>query len=551
MSDEGQQPPQEESAGDPVRIPARRGGFSLKYKDKTLLSTIDPAGQAEKAAAGIERKDRTLYLCPSPLFGYGLEGFLSGMAGDSALLCVETDKKLFALSLASIDRAVLDHPRCMLTGESGEEKLCALVRAKWGGRAFRRTVAMRLNGGWQLDAERYARLLKALESCLVREWGNAMTLIKLGRRYLRNALRNLGALGRALSLDALSFGRAPVLVLGAGPSLDEFLEPLVPRLKERRPFRVVCVDTCIPALLERNIKPDLAVILESQYWNLGDFIGAGNTKIPAAVDLSAYPASAGILGGPVYFFFTPWTSLRLFERLDAAGILPLSFPPLGSVGLSAVEIARRLSSGPVVAAGIDFSFTLDKSHARSSPFHLSILQSTGRFQSMLNPAAFGKGVVPVPAKSGAVVLTNPALKTYRALFEEEFSGDQRLYEVSGSGLPLGLRTVSPREAAEILFRGGEQPAAEKSKKESAALGPFAGDECKKLRELRDALVLGTKAEKLDTLLDELDYLWFHFPDCAARNGGRPPVSDIGFLKRVRTEIDPCLKLWAACREIPR
>jgi hypothetical protein len=530
------------SIDDPIRIPASRGGFSLKYKERTLLSTIDPAGQAEKAAAGIEQKNRTLYLCPSPLFGYGLDSFLADMAGDSALLCVETDKKLLALSRASI--GVLNHPRCMLTGESSEEKLCSLVRAKWGGRAFRRTVTMRLNGGWQLDAERYARLEKALENCLAREWGNAMTLIKLGRRYLRNALRNLAALSHVHSLDELTFGRMPVLVLGAGPSLDEFLELLVPQLQERRPFKILCADTCILSLLERNIKPDLAVILESQHWNLGDFIGAGNTKIPAAVDLSAYPASADILGGPVYFFFTPWTSLRLFERLNAAGLLPPSLPPLGSVGLSAAEIARRLSSGPVVAAGIDFSFTLDKSHARSSPFHLSILRNAGRFQSMINPAAFGKGVVPAVAKSGAAVLTNPAMKTYRALWEEEFSGDQRLYEVSGSGLPLGLRTVSPREAAEILFRGGEQPAGEKSRKESAALGPFVRAECKKLGELRDILALGTKTEKLDTLLDELDYLWAHFPDCAAKTGGRPPVSDTGFLKRVRTEIDPCLKLWA-------
>ena len=55
---------------------------------------------------------------------------------------------------------------------------------------------------------------------------------------------------------------------------------------------------------------------------------------------------------------------------------------------------------------------------------------------------------------------------------------------------------------------------------------------------------------LANLIDECDYLWAHFPDYAASSrrptkaeleaGGQAVVS---FLKRVRAEIDPFLKLW--------
>ncbi|MDR0399710.1 MAG: hypothetical protein LBH51_02045, partial [Treponema sp.] len=49
--------------------------------------------------------------------------------------------------------------------------------------------------------------------------------------------------------------------------------------------------------------------------------------------------------------------------------------------------------------------------------------------------------------------------------------------------------------------------------------------------------------RLETLLDECDYLWAHFPECAETGGRRPGAGDISFLRRVRFEIDPFLKLW--------
>ncbi|MCL2601026.1 MAG: hypothetical protein FWD88_07595 [Treponema sp.] len=57
-------------------------------------------------------------------------------------------------------------------------------------------------------------------------------------------------------------------------------------------------------------------------------------------------------------------------------------------------------------------------------------------------------------------------------------------------------------------------------------------------------------ETLDTLIDECDYLWAHFPDYAASNR-RPTKADleagtdtaVSFLKRLRVEADPFIGLW--------
>jgi hypothetical protein len=414
-------------------------------------------------------------------------------------------------------------------------------------------------------------LAAALNNEIALQWSNAMTLVKLGRRFMRNTIRNLPLLAASRNPAGLSFGTAPVLVLGAGPSLDAFLDVLcaAPRSSldsAARNFRIICVDTCIPVLRERGLRPDLAVILESQFWNRQDFTGSAASGIAAALDLSAYQGSAAALGGPFYFFFTPWTRLRFFARMKSAGILPVlpsggSMPPLGSVGLSAVELARRLAAGPIVCAGIDFSFTLDASHARSSPAHLALLAAQNRLRSPLNAeGAFRAGVFAASSKSGGAVLSNPSMRNYRSLFEQEFSSDQRIFDIEGSGLPLGIngRTLSAARTVELLCAAPRTvpPRADGTvrgeTKAPGRLRAFIETERMRLEELRSVLS-GEKSEKnLDALLDEIDYLWAHFPECAGAGGRRPPSTELSFLKRVRTEIDPFITLWnLAAREMER
>ncbi|MDR2143512.1 MAG: DUF115 domain-containing protein [Treponema sp.] len=539
---------------EPVLTPARRG-FSLAYKNKTLLSTVDPADRAEKAAGKVPSQERTLYFCPSPLLGYGLETFISRLSPDSAILCVETDKKLLALSVSSAAPSVLSHPRFLLTGEKEPAVLCALVRETWGSRAFRRVVPLKLNGGWQLDAGVYDNLETVLRNDLALEWGNAMTLVKLGRRYARNVIRNLLILRESENLRDFSCGSDPVLVLGAGPSLDGFLDTLSKRASLGRfeKFRIICVDTCIPVLLDRGIRPDLVVALESQYWNVKDFIGRRNSRIAAAFDLSSYPAAAELLGGRRFFFLTPWTTLRFLKRIAGCFSVPV-FPPLGSVGLTALKLAGSLTKGPLVVAGIDFSFTLDAVHARGSPGHLALLQGQNRFRGLINAdAAFRSGVFHAVSKSGVPVLSNPAMRTYRNLFEEEFSGD--IYEISGTGLSLGLKTLATEEALDLLLGSGgisspspvtrepRPPLSAEKRDLSGREKAFVKKELGMIVELRDILTGVRDGENLLPLLEDLDYLWAHFPEYAGAENKRPAFRDTGFLKRIRAEIDPFVKLW--------
>ncbi len=541
-------------------------GQSFVRNGKTLLSGIDPVRRAERTADAVPLKDRTLYFCPSPLFGYGLARLLSRLetdAPDSAVLCVEADSELYELTRENADSffAANSAPlarkygkKLRITNICEKENLCAFVRDEWGARAFRRIEVIRLTGGWQLFPELYDSLCEALRMEVATDWSNALTLAKLGRLYMRNALRNLPLLEKFPSIAELSFGSSPVLVLGAGPSLDETLGALEHfcnshryaqflRHTESRPFKIICADTCLGALMDRNIAPDLAVILESQHWNLRDFIGCKDREVPFAVDLSALPASAKILAGQGYIFMTPWARLRIFERLKNAGLLPAVIPPLGSVGLTAVELARRLTNGKIICGGLDFSFTADKYHARGTPGHRAMLNRLSRFGGLFNSAAFAQGAFTAVSKSGVSVYSSPVMRNYRDLFEREFSSDTRLFDITGSGLPLGIKTLSLENALQLLFEKDSFKADSEFliQRRDNTLNKFLCEEKERLTALRNILT-GETADKtrLKPLIEECDYLWAHFPDCA--NTGTPDFTDISFLNRVRVEIDPARAL---------
>ena len=543
-----------------VELPARRG-FSISYGGKTLLSRIDPIAQAERLAAEIPIKEKTLYFCPSPLYGYGLSILFEKLKPNSAVLCVEADEKLFEVSRTALGE---NTGTFSLLKATTAEDLCAFVRKTYGERSFSRLEEVRLSGGWQLFPQLYTDLTQALRREIALDWGNAITLIHLGRLYARNLIRNLALLPESENISSLNI-TSPTLVLGAGPSLDSVLAELsalwggnIPAPNERH-FKIICVDTCLPALIERQIIPDLVVILESQHWNLKAFMNARGLKIDTAIDLSALHASCRILTGKRYFFTTHWTNLALFKRLKDANLLPKVFPPLGSVGLNAVALALHAGGSPVLTGGIDFSFSPDAYHSRSTPGYLALQLKQNRFRSMINAGAtFQDGTFSILSKTGTQIRSNPIMRNYRDIFEQEFGGNTKLMDINGPGLPLGIKIITPADAFAILSQAGKgtdsvlqpqmnTPSAGQKEKVTA----FIQQEIDILTTIKDMLTgaLPPDTTRLEELLETADYLWAHFPECAGAGGKRPCGTNLSFLKRVRAEIEPFLKLWEMAYDI--
>jgi hypothetical protein len=219
-----------------------------------------------------------------------------------------------------------------------------------------------------------------------------------------------------------------------------------------------------------------------------------------------------------------------------------------------VALALKIGNGPVITGGIDFSFSMDATHARSTPRRRDVENRQTRFRSLIDTdAGLGNGTCTAVSKTGKQVRSNPAMRKYRDLFEQEFGGNPRLLDITGPGLPLGVKTITAMEAFAILNGTGDLPLAQKpatvgAKKVQAGeseIAAFAKREADALKELKDILTgtVSSEPDKLEALLDAADYLWAHFPECAGAGHKCPPATDLSFLKRIRAEIDPFLKLW--------
>lgn len=539
----------------PRRVQTRRG-FSIIYKNKSLLSSIDPVGRADKTAESVQILPQTLYVVLSPLFGYGLKRLIKRIPESSAVLCIECDAQLDQLFKTQRDSSVKDINVPYIYTFSGQQ-LCSYVRTVWGPRRFRRIREVCFGAGHSLHESTYQNLVKELQKDISTDWFNAMTLTRLGRLFALNTVKNLSLLHTHKDLPDLYLEETPVLVCGAGPSLDMCIKKLIaayPAVQDihTRKLAIFCVDTALPALRAWGIQADLVIALESQHWNLGDFIGFSSSPSPLAMDLSAHSGTARIDNGKqLYLFFTRWTSLSLLDRIQSLCPSLSELKALGSVGLSAVNLALGATRAPVYTCGLDFAYEVDRYHARESPGNIYRLYKSNRLKSPIDPApAFRPITQKTAGKNGLLLRSDPALRSYQALFEREFAACNRLFDISPYGLPLGIPVKSITEAVESLAGCKKQTV--KQAKQNSLQGPsrqkvldFICSERNQALQLRSILSGKERIDRtqFEQILDNCDYLWAHFPECAAAEGRRPDSDNIAFLKRVRAELDPFIKAF--------
>ena len=311
---------------------------------------------------------------PSVGLGYGLADLLDRLPEECAVLCVETDPDLARQAVAAgLPRDARLALVAVLGSRAGRAR-----RARAGDRAFPQGHRGSPLGRLPPGPGPYSGLRRLLEEVVRAHWQDTATLISMGSIWVRNLFDNLAVLPSSRDFSCLT-ARAPLVVAGAGPSLEASL----PVLKEARGrFLLVAADTALPRLMEESLQPDIVVALEAQLANIQDFIPSRGGSALLACELSAHPATARLFEGRRFFFASRFAPLALFDRLGREGVLPCPFPALGSVGVAAVHAGLRLTTGEVFLTGLDFSFPGARTHARGTPWHLAALRGAGRLRGV-------------------------------------------------------------------------------------------------------------------------------------------------------------------------
>lgn len=524
-------------------------GFSVQYKDRLLYSKYNPQKNILSLVDSLEILEGTIILCLSPVLCYGLKELLKKVPENCLLICAEADPELFDLFCSQFDSNYFSNKELLVTKTEELTKLPEYLSQNNNGR-FRRCIKIDFSGGADLNRSFYENLYEACQNSVSQFWKNRVTLIKFGRRYSSNFLRNLQLLSKSVKCIKTD---CPILVVGAGESALKTLFQL--KQYAERLF-IIAVDASLPTLKSLNIRPNAVVCEESQDIIAGAFTGCRNWYDYLFAGLSTNPNVTRLCPQKNVFHTTEFCKADFIERAKKEGILPTLMPPLGSVGLVAVKSALniRISEDiPVMVTGMDFSYSCGNTHLKDS-FHERIRRTcTFRLnQGKSFAGSFGSGAIKADSmeckgiQNGTELITTANLLAYAKLFNYVFKGTPNLYDVSLQGLKLDLPAAEPEDI--IKFSKENKIWQEDFFTESNKIQDFIKNETNALEELKDIFTGKIKLEeskknsRISRLLEPREYLYLHFPD-----GYRLNLSQ-AFLNRVRIEIEYFLKILTASQE---
>ena len=534
-------------------------GFSVSYKEHLLYSKYNPAKNIISAVENLQLLPGTIILSFSPVLSYGISELLNKLPENCLIILCEAEKALYDFSQEEGAWAISDkrlltcHPEKLID-------LPLMIYQLAASGFYKRVIRIDMSAGVQFNKEFYDKLFTACSDSVMTFWKNRITLTRFGRRYSKNLFENLHYLADSKPIsDFFASIEKPLIIFGAGESTQTFINNgLLRRCASRNdkfPFFILCADTALQPLLKNGIKPDGVFVEEAQSIIVKAFTGTGK-EIRIFSGLSSIPNLVHHAGSKnLSYFFTEYADGKFFDSLKKQSFMPPANKPFGSVGLTAVYYAlkfRKNENIPVYVCGLDFSYSTGLTHTKGALAHILRLIQSSRIKTAANyAAAYGLGTEKVTGKNGQTVITTPTLKSYAAMFKTFFAGEKNLFDISETGIYLGLPRVNmdclvakaPRNDVKTCEAEGTRhcKAEGRGNPHSKEIEDFLQNERKALEYLRDLLTGKTDLrdeqllEEIKNIAEPREYLYLHFAD------GYTFSTNQSFLNRIRTEIDFFLK----------
>lgn len=527
-------------------------GFSVLYNERFLYSKYNPANAILRTIEKLNIKENTLVLCFSPVLFYGLTELIYKLPKNCFILALECDENLYNFSLSHYENilSIIKKENKNLTQIFSYE-FCPTIRSfskifdeeklfKLGN--FKRCITLNFSAGTNFKTVQYDTFTKLADDFISTFWKNRITLIKMGRLYAKNIFKNIIENTKAEPLIKNSV-KQNIIVFGAGPSLDN----IAPQIKKYADnYFIISVDASTIPLLKHGIIPDRIIAVESQIANEKSFIGLKNSKIPLIADLTSRTNIINVTGGDKYFFLSEYAKLNFLDRLKSANLVNFSIPPVGSVGLAAMEIAlflRYSEDTKIFFCGLDFCFEVGKTHCKESSHITSLLNSTNRIKTCENlDSSFQNNSFFCKGKDGKTKVCNSTLLGYAKLFSARYSMKKNIFDIGDVGIDIGSRYCSVEEMIQNTQSDITSNEFNHYKNDELSLlrktNKFYETELNALKKIKAMLTGKDKTEDklLEKLLIEREYLYLHFPD--AHLGLKMERS---FLKRIRAELDFFIK----------
>ena len=542
----------------PCLVEAKQG-FSVSYKNKLLYSKYNPISPIEKSIDNLIIQDGTLVLAFSPVLGYGLDLLISKIQKNSFLFLIENDFSLYDFSLSCTESKIknFDFNQSHICYKNlqtqndiykifNDKKFLDKIKT------CKRVIKINLSATFTEQEKFYQDTFNLFSNYIAQFWKNQITLVKLGKLFSKNIFLNLPQIVNSKKIILHSIEK-PILVFGAGTSLDTTIIEFNKNKFSIKDFFIICVDSALKPLLEYNIKPDIVIAVESQLANEKAFIGTKNIPFLLVSDLTSRPNINNYHNKNISFIFTEYCNSNFLEAIKNLSLPVHNFNPLGSVGLYAIELAIKIrkDNSPIFFTGLDFAYTTDGTHCKNAPATFAKLINSNRTNSLIKVDSSFKFGTNHFLKEKKKIISDKPLQNYAIQFLENFNHIENLYNLSDISifdfvnnnkkinqidtkkyLEITKKYFSTNQNKENIFVE-KMPETTKGK-----IKKYISNEIIELEEIKNYLMNGNiQIENLLAKINQHDYLFIHFPD-----GYKNATEDISFLKRVRNEIDFFLKI---------
>lgn len=224
------------------------------------------------------------------------------------------------------------------------------------------------NPGEKIFPKEYKVAINGIKEFLYKSKDVLGTRIFFSKRWFQNTINFFSSVK---SICIPNTHNKPVLIVASGPSLEENIESIK---HHRDSFYIIALSSSLSVLAYHSLKPDICVSTDGGFWAKEHLkqLSSCFKKIPVA-----FSPESSI---PSFIYKTnPIIPLNYNDGFSSILYKYLNLPSLpatrnGTVSGTALFMARTLSKGPIVYAGLDLSSS--KGHQHSQPNNIELLHET-------------------------------------------------------------------------------------------------------------------------------------------------------------------------------
>lgn len=397
-----------------IYLETKNGKPNAKVNGYFLHSNYNPEAEADKY---IENNYKEGYL--NILFGYGL-GYI---ANSITKRYEETETLVYDPLHHYLNIENKDNILGVFSNFKDFSKHCENYIAD-----FDRKVNILISPNYDKIFEReYKELLDFIHHIQIEDIVNENTIRFFGDLWQENYIMNLYYVHKDQSLKELyNKYDCPVILASGGPSLTKQL-PLLKKIKDK--CLIISAGSTINSLLAADIIPDYVVTMDGGESNYLHFKNINNYDFDLIYGLgNAWRIERDFKGNRYSFCFYGEDSIQKRIKEGLGKEIPM-LSTGGTVAITALEIASKISTGPIAIIGQDLAYTNNKSHAENNNHY-----------SELNDEFFKKDMAfEVEGYYGEPVKTNHQFSSMRKGLEKLYQilkNDHIIYNCTEGGVKI-------------------------------------------------------------------------------------------------------------------